>query len=54
MLAEWASAGEMSDDALDQFVEARLDLVLTRLREYLAGIPFEVIDTRSPVLGQDK
>ncbi|MGH8610002.1 MAG: hypothetical protein ACREX9_22115 [Gammaproteobacteria bacterium] len=39
----------MSDDALDQFVDARLELVLMRLREYLVGIPFEVIDTRSVV-----
>lgn len=48
LLVEWAEdATEMSEDALDQFVEARLDLVLTQLREYLIGISFEVIDTRS-------
>ena len=47
LLVEWAGAGEMSDDALDRFIDARLELVLTRLREYLAGIPFQVIDTRS-------
>ena len=39
----------MSEDALERFVDARLELVLTRLREYLAGIPFEVIDKRSAV-----
>jgi hypothetical protein len=47
LLVQWANAAEMPDDALDQFVEARLELVLTRLRECLPGIPFEVIDTRS-------
>ncbi len=47
LLVEWVEATEMSEDALDLFVEARLELVLTQLREYLSGIPFEVIDTRS-------
>lgn len=49
LLAEWVGATEMSEDALDRFVDARLELVLTRLREYLTGIPFEVIDMRSAV-----
>lgn len=49
LLVEWAGAAEMSDNALDRFVDARLELVLARLREYLAGVPFEVIDTRSVV-----
>ena len=42
---------EMSDDALEKFVDARLELVLTRLRKYLDGIPFEVVDTRSVAAG---
>lgn len=49
LLVEWVGATEMPEDALDQFVDARLELILMRLREYLSGIPFEVIDTRSEV-----
>ena len=47
LLVEWVEATEMAEDALERFVEARLNLVLTRLRDYLADISFEVIDTRS-------
>ena len=47
MLVDWAEASEMPDDALNRFVDARVDLVLARLREYLSGIPVEVIDSRS-------
>jgi hypothetical protein len=47
MLVELAGADEMADDSLDRFIDARLDLVLARLRESLVGLPFDVIDTRS-------
>ncbi len=47
LLVEWVGAKDMTEDALNLFVDARLELVLTQLREYLSGIPFEVIDTRS-------
>ena len=47
MLVELAGADEMADDSLERFIDARLDLVLALLREYLVGVPFEVIDTRS-------
>jgi hypothetical protein len=46
ILTEWARAVEMPDDALDKFVEARMQLILEQLRGYLTGIPFEVIDTK--------
>jgi hypothetical protein len=46
VLLEWAQADEMPEDALDTFIEARLELLLGRLREYLSGITFNVIDTR--------
>lgn len=49
LLPEWVDATEMPENALDRFVDARLELILTRLREYLTSIPFEVIDTRSAV-----
>ncbi len=55
LLTEWAEATEMPEDALDQFIEARLELVLTRLRYYLSSITFEVIDTRAePADGEDQ
>ena len=46
VIAEWAQASEMPDEALDIFVNERLDLVLGQLQSYLSGISFEVIDTR--------
>ena len=46
MIAEWANADTMPEDALEQFIEARLDLVIAVLKEYLQGISFEIIDTR--------
>ena len=47
MLDDLACLKEVSEDALDRFVEARLDLIIQTLRQYLEGITFEVIDTRS-------
>lgn len=47
MIVEWARAAEMPDDALDAFVEARMDLLLAKLRGYLTDIAFEIIDTRA-------
>lgn len=46
-IVEWARAREMPDDALDQFVESRLELILEQIKSHLVGIPFEVVDTRS-------
>lgn len=47
MIIDWARAMQMPNDALDRFVEARLELILQKLRAYLPGIAFEVVDTRS-------
>ena len=47
LLAEWAKADTMPEDALEEFVETRLELVVQLLREYLHGIAFELVDTRS-------
>jgi hypothetical protein len=46
VLGEWARGGEMPDNALDVFIEARLELLLKRLREYLGEVAFEIVDTR--------
>jgi hypothetical protein len=47
VLLEWAQANEMPEDALNTFIEARLELLLGRLREYLGEITFAVIDTHT-------
>ena len=47
MIVEWARAMQMPSDALDRFVEARLELLLQKLKAYLPSITFEVVDTRS-------
>ncbi len=47
VIVEWARAEQMPHDALDTFVDARLDLVIEQLKGYLTGVPFEVIDTRT-------
>ena len=49
LLADWANADTMPDDALEKFVEARVELVVRSLQEYLHGIAFQVVDTRSSV-----
>jgi hypothetical protein len=48
-IVKWARSEQMPEDGLDVFVEARCDLLMARLREYLKGISFEIIDTREPV-----
>ncbi|TGO02602.1 hypothetical protein PN36_22240 [Candidatus Thiomargarita nelsonii] len=45
-LLEWARLESMPADALDQFIENRVDLVIDELRTILSGINFEVIDTK--------
>lgn len=46
VLREWAERDCLPPQALDQFIEARLELVLGRLTQHLGGIPINVIDTR--------
>ena len=46
-IVEWARAEQMPHDALDTFIDARLDLVIQQLQSYLTNVPFEVIDTRT-------
>lgn len=47
VLLQWAEVKEMPTNALDTFIEARLELLLGRLRDYLTGIQFETIDTQA-------
>ena len=45
-ILEWARQEEMPDNALDVFIEKRIDLFINTLRQKLAGITFDVVDTR--------
>ena len=47
---EWSSLPEMPENALDLFIEQRIDLIIEQLKIKLNGIKFEVIDTRENVL----
>lgn len=46
MLLDWARKDNIPDDALDQFIELRVDGILADLKSKLSGINFEVIDTK--------
>jgi hypothetical protein len=43
---EWARADKMPEDALDIFIEKRIELLIDNLRTKLDGIQFDVIDSR--------
>ncbi len=44
-ILEWARSGTFPDNAIDQFVESRADMILMDLRAKLGGVTFDVIDT---------
>jgi len=45
-ILEWSSMPEMPSDALDKFIEERIDLIIDELKENLEGINIEIIDTK--------
>ena len=45
-LLQWSRLESMPSDALDQFIEKRVDLVVEELRKNMGGINTEVIDTK--------
>lgn len=45
-LLQWSRLESMPSDALDQFMEKRVDLVIDELKKNLAGVNIEVIDTK--------
>jgi hypothetical protein len=47
IVLEWARCKAMPENALDQFVEARAELLLTPLRPQLVGISFEEFESKS-------
>jgi hypothetical protein len=44
-ILEWARSGEMPDKAIDQFIESRVNNILTDLKSKLNGITFDEMDT---------
>jgi len=45
-ILEWARDNNMPDDALDRFIDLRVDIIINELKNVLKDIPFEIIDTR--------
>jgi len=45
-LLQWSRLESMPSDALDQFIEKRVDLVIEELKKNMTGINVEVIDTK--------
>jgi hypothetical protein len=44
-ILEWARSGALPDNALDQFIESRVNNILADLRTKLDGVQFDEIDT---------
>ena len=45
-LLQWSRLESMPSDALDQFIENRVDLVIEELKKNMGGVNVEVIDTK--------
>ncbi|MBN4060443.1 DUF262 domain-containing protein [bacterium AH-315-I20] len=45
-ILEWVRQKNMPDDALDKFIDLRVDAIISELKEILDDISFEVIDTQ--------
>lgn len=45
-ILEWARKGKMPDNGLDIFIEKRIDLIINNLQQKLAGLTFDVADTK--------
>lgn len=45
-VVDWARSAKMPENALDIFLEKRIDLLIQALRTKLDGIAFDVVDTR--------
>ena len=48
-LLEWVKMEDMPEDACDQFIERRIDLIIQELTNQLEGVQVEVIDTAAVV-----
>lgn len=45
-ILQWARDDNMPDDALDRFIDLRVDIIINELKNILKDIPFEIIDTQ--------
>lgn len=45
-ILDWARSGKLPDDAIDQFIESRVNNILTDLNIKLDGVTFDVMDTK--------
>ena len=45
-LLQWSRLESMPSDALDQFIEKRVDLIIEELKKNMGGVNIEVIDTK--------
>jgi len=45
-ILEWARSGNMPEDALDQFIELRVEAIIDELKSILDDVNFEIIDTK--------
>jgi len=48
-IVEWARMEEMPEDALDQFIEVRIRIIIEELETQLQGVNIDVIDTKEQV-----
>jgi len=48
-ILDWARMESMPDNALDEFIESRVDTILEALREELPDINVEIIDTKETI-----
>jgi len=53
-ILEWSSMPEMPSDALDKFIEERIDLIIDELKNNLEGINVEIIDTKEKQLTENE
>ena len=45
-LVEWVKDEKLPEDAINTFIEKRIDLIEAEVRKKLSGIAFQEIDTR--------
>lgn len=53
-ILKWPSMPEMPSDALDTFIEDRIELIIDELKTNLRGINVEIIDTKEKELIEDE
>jgi hypothetical protein len=44
-ILDWARQATLPDNAIDQFIESRVNNILSNLETKLAGVTFDVMDT---------